>query len=212
MPRQISAIATAKAILKGFSEAHENYIEWSGGLWLWTAPEYLISSTVAKKIAEENSLKYITLESDVKSTLTFAGAKGRGKIHKDIRDNGRVDIVLWSVNEEPDDSKPRAVIEIKNKIYSNEQYIKDIKRLTEFLRRKKELSSLEFAAFAFYHSDDNGQRKTASDKINDKIQRTYDHCLELVGDSFSITKHTTRIKSVGDSAWAATCFLIERAN
>jgi hypothetical protein len=212
MPKQISATATTKAILKGFSEAHENYIKWSGGLWLWEAPEYLITSTVAKTISEINALKYITLESDVKSTLTFAGAKGRGRIHKDIRDNGRVDIVLWSVNEEePDDSKPRAIIEIKNKFSSNEQYIKDVKRLTEFLKRKKEFSSLEFAAFAFYYSDDNGQRKTASDKINDKIQRTYDHCLEIVGESFSISKRITPIKSVENGAWAAACFLIERA-
>lgn len=210
MPRQISTPSTIKAILDGFTEAHESYKEWSGGLWLWEAPEYLISSTVARKISEVDAKKYITLEYDVRSTLEFAGAKGRGRVHKDIRHNGRVDILLWSGEDDPEESRPRAVIEIKNKIQSSDQYEKDIKRLTAFLNRKKELSSIEFAAFAFYYSDDNGQRKTAYDKVKDKIDRIYNHSLEIAGDSVSITRKTTPITLLEDGAWAATCFLIKR--
>jgi hypothetical protein len=207
MPKHISEPSTIKAILNGFSEAQENYANWSGGRWLWQAPEYFISSTIAKKIAEVEAEKYITLEHGATLTLEEAGAKGRGRLPRHIRAKGKVDILLWWGGEEP---APRAVIEIKNQISSKEQYEKDIKRLVGFLERKTSESSLDFGVFAFYDSAFNGDRKMAKDKIKDKIEKIYENSSIIAGNGFSITKKTTKINLVEDSAWAATCFLIKR--
>ena len=54
----------------------------------------------------------------------------------DIREKGRVDILLWWAND-----TPRAIIEIKNQIYTKAQYEKDIhvKRTTNFGRYFNEI-------------------------------------------------------------------------
>jgi hypothetical protein len=59
MPRQIPVSKIVQATLDGFMEAQRVYKEWSGGYWLWQAPEYLITSTVAKNIAALEGAKYM---------------------------------------------------------------------------------------------------------------------------------------------------------
>ncbi|MFD1007829.1 hypothetical protein [Oceanisphaera ostreae] len=80
MSKQISIPSVINAILSGFEDSQKNYQEWSGGSWLWEAPEYLICSTVAKNISEIEGSKFITLENGSTKTLEDAGARGQGEI------------------------------------------------------------------------------------------------------------------------------------
>lgn len=205
MPRQIPISKVVKATLDGFKEAQRSYEKWSDGSWLWEAPEHLISSIVAKNIAVLEGSKYVTLEHGATSALENAGAKGKGRLHKNIREKGKVDILFWW-----GDGSPRAVIEIKNQIYGREQYEKDIKRISAFLDRKNEESSLQFGLFAFYESADEGKRKSAHDKVTDSINKVYENSCEILGDSYEVFLHKTKIHEIDNSAWAAACLLIKR--
>ena len=112
MSKQISIDKIIDATLSGIKKSQKQYEKWSGGLWLWNAPEYLITINVANEISEIDGSKYITLENNSTVTIKDAGARGRGRLPKDIREKGKVDILLWWGND-----TPRAVIEIKNYIY-----------------------------------------------------------------------------------------------
>jgi hypothetical protein len=193
------------AVLNGFIEAQQNYENWSGGFWLWQAPEYLISTTVAKCIFALDGAKYITLEHGSTTTLEDAGAKGIGRLPKDIREKGKVDILLWWGN-----NTPRATIEIKNQIYSTGQYEKDIKRIGRFLQRNSQESSLQFGAFAFYESATSGPRKTAREKVNDRIKNIFQKSKRLLGNEYDVTINTSEIyEEFKNNAWSAACILIK---
>ena len=203
MPRQIAITKVIDGVLDGFKESQKNYVAWSGGFWLWQAPEYLITVTVAKKINEIEGSKYITLEHGSTATLEDAGAKGRGRLPIDIREKGKVDILLWWGND-----TPRAIIEIKNQISSRIQYEKDFKRIRKLLERNGEESSLQFGIFAFYDSAKNGPQKTAKEKISDKIDNIYRESKKIMGNNFAITLYKTDIvEEVKDNAWGAACIL-----
>jgi len=205
MSRQISIDKIIDAVLSGIKKSHRQYEKWSGGYWLWNAPEYLITANVANKIAKISGPKFITLENGSKSLIEDAGARGRGRLPKDIREKGRVDILLWYGN-----NTPRAVIEIKNYIYDYNQYEKDIKRIKEFLNLNSGQSSLQFGLFGYCDSADTGKQKSASQKIMNKRLRIENRIKDILGEEFSITSVSSNIYKIEDSAWCASCFLIKR--
>ncbi len=205
MPRRVPTKSIVAAILNGFIEAQNNYEKWSGGFWLWQAPEYLISTSVAKCIFELDGAKYITLENGSTAALQDAGAKGKGRLPKAIREKGKVDILLWWGND-----TPRAIIELKNQIYSTFQYRKDIERIGKFLKMNNNISSLQFGAFAFYESASTGLRKTAKEKVSDRINNIFKRSKNILGSDFHVSKYTTEIcEELKDNAWCASCFLIK---
>jgi len=204
MSRQIPISKVVDATLDGFKEAQRSYEKWSGGYWLWQAPEYLISSSVAKSIAGLEGAKYITLEHGATSTLEDAGAKGKGRLPGNIREKGKVDILFWW-----GDGSPRAVIEIKNQIYSKDQYEKDIKRIGAFLSKNKEQSSLQFGIFAFYESAEDGPIKSSREKVTDRVNKIYKNCREILDGGYEVSLKMTDIHTIDDSSWVAACLLIK---
>jgi hypothetical protein len=177
----------------------------AGGYWLWEGPEYLITIHVAENIAKLSGSKYITLEHSSAQTVEDAGAKGRGCLPRDIREHGKVDILVWWAND-----TPRAIIEIKNQIYSKEQYIKDIKRIKEFINRNTILSTIQFGIFAFYDSAYDGKRKSAKDKIQSKLKKIEKSVKEIVGINFRVELKTFKIHQIEENAWIAACVLIRK--
>jgi hypothetical protein len=204
MSQQISIDKIVKATLSGIKKSQIQYEKWSGGFWLWNAPEYLITMNVANKISEIAGPKYITLEYGSKSTIKDAGARGKGRLPKDVREKGRVDILLWWGND-----KPRAVIEIKNYIYDIKQYDKDIKRIRELLKLNSDQSSLQFALFCFCDSADDGVQKSAKQKIIDKKVNIKNKIINILGGNFQVSMKSTKIYEIEDSAWCASCILIK---
>ncbi len=208
MPRQIAIPTIIDAILDGFIEAQRSYEKWSGGFWLWQAPEYFITSTVAKCISELDGAKYITLENGSTTALVDAGAKGKGRLPGDIREKGKVDILLWWGK-----NTPRAIIELKNQIYSTGQYEKDIKRIGKFLKINSHKSSIQFGVFAFYESATTGCFKTATEKVNDRIKNVLKKCKFFLGSDYIATLHVTELcEELENNAWKAACILIKHKN
>ena len=205
MSKQTSMSSIVEAILNGYEEAHSLYEDMSGGQWLWQAPEYFITSTVAKSIHSIPGNKYITLENSVIRGIQDAGARGRGKLPADIRANGRSDITLWWAN-----GKPRAVIELKNQLFSKEQFEKDIKRIRSILKLNKNKHSYQFGAFAFYSSSNANSQNVANDKISNKAYDFHQKSKKILGDTFSTQLFTSEInQELENNAWHAVCILIK---
>lgn len=204
MPKQIAIEKVVDATLKGIEESQKQYLKWSGDYWLWQAPEYLITTNIANHISNIDGAKYITMENGASAAIDDAGAQGKGRLHGDIRGNGKIDIILWWA-----DGTPRAIIEVKNQIYYSGQYEKDIKRIEKVLCRKSNDSSFQFGLFAFYDSAHDGPKKSSTEKVADKIATTYANACDLIGDSCTLSLNKSKIYKENDSAWAAACLLIK---
>lgn len=66
------------AVISGIEKAQIDYEEMSGGEWLWTAAEYMLTTYIAKEIHELEGSKFVTVESNGLSTMDFAGARAPG--------------------------------------------------------------------------------------------------------------------------------------
>ncbi len=203
MPKSLSIDQIVAATLNGIGQSQRKYEKWSGGYWLWEGPEYLITINVAENIAKLSGAKYLTLEHSAVHTIEDAGGRGKVRLPRDIREHGKVDILLWWASD-----LPRAIIEIKNQLYSKHQYFKDIKRIKEFLKWNSTLSSIQFGLFAFYDSAFDGVRKTAAEKIQDKIERVKENIQEILGDNFDVLVKQSKTYQVDGDAWVAVCILI----
>jgi len=120
----ISKESIVSACVLGIQIAQTKYLKMSGD-WVCWAPEYFITSCIAQKISKQKGSKYVTLENSAYDALSEAGALGRGKLHKNIRSNGRFDILLWWGY-----GQPRAIIEVKNRVFNKTQYESDLKRIS----------------------------------------------------------------------------------
>ena len=133
---RISRDEILKACVDGIKKSFNEYLEWSYGEFLWNAPEYLLTVNIAKelwKIKKESKL--ITLEDNVKKTLENANSAKMDKLHKDIRAEGRSDIVFWWGK-----GTPRGIIEVKNAVYNKQRHIqKDLDRIYGILKKKSDI-------------------------------------------------------------------------
>lgn len=97
-------------VLKGISLAFTQWENMSGGEWLHTAPEYLVTVKVAEVLRKSipATQRTIWLEHGVAKALKQAGGRQPGRKPELLRVDGRFDIVLAHANQ-----KPRTIIEIK---------------------------------------------------------------------------------------------------
>ena len=90
MPPAVPMHEYAKKTSIGMYKAQKAYEEWSGGLWAWNAPEYLLTVYIAQEISRIKVKPfYLTLEQHVGQALREAGAsedavKSAGKQKYDI--------------------------------------------------------------------------------------------------------------------------------
>ena len=62
--------------LHGIEKAQEDYERWSGGYWLYQAPEYLMTTYVAKELAKHKEHSYyITLEHSTADAVAEVGGR-----------------------------------------------------------------------------------------------------------------------------------------
>ena len=189
------------------SRPRKDYEAWSGGCWLWEAPEYMVTTYIAKEIWTMPGSKYLTLESNVRETVDEAGGFGRGRLRKNVRPGGRSDITLWWAN-----STPRAVIEVKNQISKVGGIEGDIDRIKSMLRNRD--NTLKFGLMAFYTSrrdrgEDGEQAKSIIEEV--WLERIESGTQEILGDEYNLSRHDTAITVDGDSAWVASVLEIQRA-
>jgi len=166
--RAIPIETIIESTLDGIDESVKLYQEWSGGEWLWNAPEYLMTVKIAENISKIDGAKYITLEDNVKYVLDLSHMKGKGQASEKARTNGRSDIVFWYGNE-----KPRAIIEVKNAVFRLNNIVEDIERIKDVLEK----FTLQFGLIAFY-MDRHYQKGKANQKIEENIYKIFEEIKE----------------------------------
>lgn len=116
--------------LAGIVQAQSDYYRWSDGLDLREAPEYMITTSVARQLAGIRNRTFdLTLEQNIRNT------------------DERFDIVLWNGDD------PRAAIEIK-KIRNRYNALEDdLDRICETLHKE---ATFDFGLAAYYIYKDNG--------------------------------------------------------
>ena len=203
--KPVSMKDVIKKTLSGIVKAQKDYQAWSGGCWLWGAPEYMLTTYIAKEIWTMPGSKYLTLESNVRKTVDEAGGFGRGKLRENVRPDGRADITLWWAND-----APRAVIEVKNQISTVKEIKDDIERIKSTLRNRD--NTFQFGLMAFYTSlwdrGENGEqaKKTIKKRLDDIESGTHN----ILETEYRLSRHDTCITVDGDSAWVASVFKIQR--
>ena len=204
MSKATSVKKIIEKTLDGIDESMEVQQKWSGEEWLWNAPEYLITVKIAENIAKINKNQYITLEDNVDYILDISNAKDNGKAHNKVRANGRTDIVLWWAN-----GTPRAIIEVKNSVFRLNKISKDIDRIQEILKTKKDKTTLQFGLIAFYI--DRGYKKgNAKEKIKNRIYKIDKEIKEQYNDlSCQLNFRDKEIIEDNTNSWASVVFLLK---
>jgi len=182
MSQCVSMNEVVNCTLEAITNAHNEYLKWTNGEWLWNAPEYLLTVKIAESIANLEKNKFVTLEDNVDYILGHANAKGRGRIHSDIRKSGRFDIVLWWAG-----GAPRAVIEVKNGVHIFKKIEDDVKRIQKVLKRKSENSKFQFGIIAFYISQQ--YKKSAKEQLQKQIDNIFGQVKKTVESDFEIQQY-----------------------
>lgn len=209
MAGRISRNAIAQKALAGMEKAHQQYVKWSGGSWLQHAPEYLATISIAQQIGELDGAKYITLEHSPWDILGEAGAMGRGRLHRDIRVNGRFDVVVWWAS-----GRPRMPIEVKLQVTTISKILDDVKRIGKVVERKAELTTIQSGLIVYYTSldDHKSGARTAVEKIAKYNAQILQDAKDVLGSTCLVTPvKPQQIYSEQKSAWAASALLIQAA-
>lgn len=205
MPAQVSIATVARGALNGIVKAQREYEKWSGGEWLWCAPEYIATAFVAQEIFKLDGTKYVTVEHGANAAISDAGARGRGKLHHKIRANGRFDILLWWADE-----TPRAPIEVKRHVRSVEKIKADLQRIGTVINRSKQNSSFQFGMVIFYSSCKDGKGFSAKEKLSKRLEKIALDCKKLV-PKCTAKMSSSKIYTDGDSAWVASAIVLRPA-
>lgn len=169
------------ACVEGIKKSFKEYKDWSGGEWLWNAPEYLITVNIAKELNKINKSKFITLEDNVKETLKNANAKIKGNLKEKIRANGRSDIIIWWGK-----GTPRGIIEVKNAVFLINHIFDDVNRILGLLEKD---SDIELGVISFY-IDRHYETKNPIEKVEEKIKEIIKELEEIAN------KHNLKYKWV----------------
>ncbi len=201
----------AKKTLGGISAAQKHYEYWTGGCWLWEAPEYMVATHIAKHISNiENESFYLTLEHNVRGALKDAGGQGRGRPRKALRPDGKFDILVWR-----GDGKPMAVIEVKNQVTGFSYIRADVSRICATLKRPNAgRYTIRCGFIAYYISLNDGKRKPAKNRVIDRVGRIAKKVEESANDKgMKFRRFPGRVKVVGDDggAWTAEVLKISRS-
>lgn len=204
----MAAVATdviSGAIISGIEKAHEDYRRMSGGYWIWTAAEYMLTTYIAKELSDMEGAKFVTIESNGISAMDHAGAIAPGPKPGKARLNGRFDILLWWGK-----AQPRAVIEVKNQPGGPSTWFHDIERITSVLKISREKSSIKFGVFAYYYSAVDGELLSAAEKVLSKFERVESYVRENISDKYSVQQVISDIHDEGsEGAWGAACLIIK---
>ncbi|MEI7844033.1 MAG: hypothetical protein WCI39_13495 [Gallionellaceae bacterium] len=203
MPAQVSIATIARGAVNGIVKAQRACEKWSGGEWLWCAPEYIATVFVAQEISKLDGSKYVTVEHGANAAIADAGARGRGKLHHKIRANGRFDILLWWADE-----TPRAPIEVKCQVTKIDKIKADLQRIGRVINQRKEDSSFQFGVVVFYSSCKDGKVLTAKERLTSQLLNINTGCKELL-PRCTVKMSSSKIYTDGDSAWVASAIVLQ---
>ena len=192
----------ANKTLAGISKAQKEYEDWTGGCWLWEAPEYVVTTYIAKQISTIDRPFYLTLENKVRDGLKDAGG-GKGRPRKDLRFNGKFDILLWWAN-----GTPRAIMEVKNQVPGFSKIKDDVSRISAALKRQ---NTIRCGFIAYYTSLTDGERKPAKNRVETRVDRVEADVKVFTNkNALRLKRYSRKVVKDEDSAWTAEVLKISR--
>ena len=205
----VSMTTVVKKTLDGIVQAQDDYENWTGGSWLWEAPEYLVTTYIDRKISTiEDDTFYVTLESNVKNAIRYASGRS-GRPRSALRHRGKFDILLWWDN---DQARPRAAIEVKRHVRGFSAIEEDVDRICAVLSHPRSKTSFQCGLVAFYTSKflENSPKEVTS-WLNNRLEKIRSKTQNFVSDkNLELDWQHRRIKRDEDSAWAAVVARINR--
>jgi hypothetical protein len=208
---------TVGAIIQGISEAQKHYkIAYQSHIFNSEyCPEYLMTVYIFRSLLELKDSKCgcpygLSLEQRVRTIMSHLPRK-RGRYPNKLRAGGKIDLVLWDI-EDWQDEKPLAAIEVKE---NGQNYDKDLRRLAALVER-----NLEFSILASCQVKEvRGSRKVAEDElvrtISSMSKAIKRYLMTLNGD-LHLESRWGAIEDLqleGDEqifVWCPVCFLICR--
>lgn len=167
----------AKAVRDGIVNSQNAYERLSGGEWAWMAPEYWITTEVARRLGDVDPDRFnVTIESKVRDVLGLAGGIRQGRPSFASRIDGRFDAVVW--NEE---GCPIGVVEVKRQT-SVESVRWDALRISEVLKMRAETSTISFGVIGYYFSSRPVANRSADENVADRIEKLTESVRDWVGD------------------------------
>ena len=194
--------------LAGIAKAHADYERWTGGDWLFYAPEYLLTTYIAQEIATHRDHGYyLSLEHNARHAIREAGGLRAGRPRQDLRLGGRFDILLWWAK-----GTPRAIIEVKKHVSAFEHIEEDVSRICSVLKQKKDIrQGIRQGLVAYYTSHDSDSKKLEKFLLR-RLEGIETGTREYVEDrELSLKHHRAEINIVDDSGWVAAVLEISRA-
>ena len=181
--------------LAGISEAQKKYEYWTGGRWLWEAPEYMVTTYIAKHIANiEDKTFYLTLEHQVRDALDKAGGLPVKEPPDVLRLKGKFDVLVWWAND-----TPRAVIEVKKKVARFSDIEADVSRICAILS----IPDTSFrCGFIAYYTSKYDKHGLAQDIVNDRVKEVAkDVKLIANQNGMKFKRYSGKINGDDSDAW-----------
>lgn len=156
----------AAAAKRGLVSAQRTYESWSG--WWWAPPEYVGTMGVAKAVHRLESVKWVTLEHNVRDALREARG-GMGRPAGNLSKQGRFDIVVWGAK------KPQGVIEVKTRGYST--LVQDVARVCNAIENAK---GIRWGLVGYLCAWSDGEIKEGKDRVSGRVEGIADRARWLV--------------------------------
>lgn len=199
-----------RSTLRGIGNAKNLYNNWSGGCDLRDAPEYMLTTAIAKSIARTASREncndlFLTLESNIRNTMGNTDADNDEVIGV-FSAQERFDIALW------EQWTPIGMIEVKNNPLGFGTVEDDLERICEILGSN---NSFRFGMIGYYRMIPNGHNKPARDRLIRRMNSIDNGVRQFVNDSdptLNARLCRGRIRVVNDEgiAWSSACVAISR--
>lgn len=204
MSRADTRQSVVVAVEKGIESA---CIQWDEmcGEWLWSAPEYLVTTCIAQSLQKRLHSKLVLLEWCSRSTIEDGlQKKVRGRPHGELKPGTRFDLVLYYGN-----GTPRAAIEVKHRVQGWQQYLeKDANRLIQSVRHRSSGASNPQGLLAIYlevgdpitkYADAKARWASECDRIGEAARAhlaRHSH-----GDGLHLTCHRGKPHASDGGAW-----------
>lgn len=203
MSKIITTEIAKNCIHNGLISSRDDYIDWSGGLGLWQAPEYLITINITREFSKNGFKNFVVLEKSAIDAFRESRTKNTGRIASDWRPYGRVDIMLYNCE------KPIVPIEVKRFVSTYSSIGSDMKRITKFVTRSHGESSIKFGAIAFYIGSDDKNPERAQNRVKSRLDNIEREAKFNLPKGLTVKLMAGEIKQVDGGAWSAAALIVE---
>ena len=167
--------------------------------WWWAPPEYVGTIGIAKAVHRLQSVKWVTLEHNVRDALCEARG-GMGRPAKNLSKQGRFDIVVWGTK------RPQGVIEVKTRGYS--KLDRDVARVCDAIKNAK---GIRWGLVAYLYACRDGENKEGKDRVADRVKAIADRAeSEVDRRGMHFERHRGRPRVRKSGAWTVEVLQVRR--